>query len=98
MFRYLGSTWQGAIYFFEPKCAHSAQGLNNLAVIYTSQGRAQEALQTLQAATLADPNYAEVWRCLYGFLFLFIIPSRSVPGCIILESWLHTAYVVKAFD
>lgn len=40
--------------------ATSAQGLNNLAVIYTSQGRAQEALQTLQAATLADPNYAEV--------------------------------------
>jgi hypothetical protein len=37
-----------------------AQGLNNLAVIYTAQGKAQEALQTLQAATLADPGYAEV--------------------------------------
>ena len=36
------------------------QGLNNLAVIYTAQGKAQEALQTLQAATLADPGYAEV--------------------------------------
>lgn len=43
-----------------------AQGLNNLAVIYTSQGRAQEALQTLQAANLADPSYAEVTSdCLY---------------------------------
>ena len=39
------------------------QGLNNLAVIYTSQGKAQEALQTLQAATLADPNYAEAYVC-----------------------------------
>ena len=35
------------------------QGLNNLAVIYTQQGRAQEALQLLQAAVMAAPTYAE---------------------------------------
>ena len=35
------------------------QGLNNLAVVYTQQGRAQEALQLLQAALMAAPAYAE---------------------------------------
>ena len=35
------------------------QGLNNLAVVYTQQGRAQEALQLLQAAVMAAPDYAE---------------------------------------
>ncbi len=35
------------------------QGLNNLAVIYTQQGRAQEALHLLQAAIMAAPGYAE---------------------------------------
>lgn len=38
------------------------QGLNNLAVIYTQQGRAQEALNLLQAALLAAPDYAEAWN------------------------------------
>ena len=37
----------------------SLQGLNNLAVVYTQQGRAQEALQLLQAAVMAAPDYAE---------------------------------------
>ena len=35
------------------------QGLNNLAVVYTQQGRAQDALGLLQAALLAAPAYAE---------------------------------------
>ena len=35
------------------------QGLNNLAVILTAQGRAAEAGQMLQAAIAAAPGYAE---------------------------------------
>lgn len=35
------------------------QGLNNLAVVYTQQGRAQDALQLLHAAVMAAPAYAE---------------------------------------
>ena len=35
------------------------QGLNNLAVVYTQQGRAQDALQMLHAAVMAAPTYAE---------------------------------------
>ena len=38
------------------------QSLNNLAVVYTSQGRAQEALALLQAATQACPTYAEAYN------------------------------------
>lgn len=38
------------------------QSLNNLAVIYTSQGRAGEATALLQAATQACPSYAEAWN------------------------------------
>jgi tetratricopeptide (TPR) repeat protein len=38
------------------------QSLNNLAVVYTSQGRAQEALALLQAATQACPSYAEAYN------------------------------------
>lgn len=37
---------------------HTPQALNNLAAIYTGQGRAQEALQLLQAAIGASPQYA----------------------------------------
>jgi Flp pilus assembly protein TadD len=36
--------------------------LNNLAVVYTQQGRAQEALQLLQAAVMAAPTYAEAYN------------------------------------
>jgi tetratricopeptide (TPR) repeat protein len=39
-----------------------SQGLNNLAVVYTQQGRAQEALQLLQAAVMAAPTYAEAYN------------------------------------
>ncbi len=38
------------------------QGLNNLAVIFTAQGRAQDALQMLQAAIAAAPDYAEAYN------------------------------------
>jgi Flp pilus assembly protein TadD len=38
------------------------QGLNNLAVVYTQQGRAQEALRLLQAAVMAAPTYAEAFN------------------------------------
>ena len=38
------------------------QGLNNLAVIFTAQGRAQDALQMLQAAIAAAPEYAEAYN------------------------------------
>lgn len=38
------------------------QGLNNLAVIFTAQGRAQDALQMLQAAIAAAPDYAEAFN------------------------------------
>jgi Flp pilus assembly protein TadD len=40
----------------------SPQSLNNLSVIYTSQGRAGEATALLQAATQACPSYAEAWN------------------------------------
>jgi protein O-GlcNAc transferase len=40
----------------------AVQGLNNLAVVYTSQGRAAEAMRTLQAAIVAAPRYAEVYN------------------------------------
>lgn len=38
------------------------QGLNNLAVVFTAQGRAQDALQMLQAAIAAAPDYAEAYN------------------------------------
>ena len=38
------------------------QGLNNLAVILTAQGRAAEAAQMLQAAIAAAPDYAEAYN------------------------------------
>lgn len=38
------------------------QSLNNLAVMYTSQGRSGEAAAMLQAATAAVPAYAEAWN------------------------------------
>lgn len=38
------------------------QGLNNLAVIFTAQGRAADALQMLQAAIAAAPDYAEAYN------------------------------------
>lgn len=44
---------------FPPTCP-PPQSLNNLGVLYTSQGRAQEALQLLQAALVAKPDYAGV--------------------------------------
>ena len=36
--------------------------MNNLAVIFTAQGRAQDALQMLQAAIAAAPDYAEAYN------------------------------------
>jgi tetratricopeptide (TPR) repeat protein len=38
------------------------QALNNLGVLYTSQGRAGEAIALLQAAVTAAPLYAEAWN------------------------------------
>lgn len=38
------------------------QALNNLGVLYTSQGRAGEAIALLQAAVAAAPLYAEAWN------------------------------------
>eukprot|EP00967_Tisochrysis_lutea_P028147 scaffold32734_cov22-Tisochrysis_lutea.AAC.2 len=35
------------------------QSLNNMGVIFTAQGRAQEALTLLTAAIVASPSYAE---------------------------------------
>ena len=58
-------------------CAGSGlQGLNNLAVIYTQQGRAQEALQLLQAAVMAAPTYAEA----HNNLGVLQVPAP--PGCV----------------
>lgn len=64
------------------------QGLNNLAVIYTQQGRAQEALQLLQAAVMAAPTYAEAHNNL-GVLQVgarppFPASRRLAPGCLLL--------------
>lgn len=38
------------------------QSLNNLGVVHTAQGKAQEALALLTAAITASPTYAEVRR------------------------------------
>ncbi len=38
------------------------QSLNNMGVIYTCQGRAQEALTLLTAAIAACPGYAEAYN------------------------------------
>lgn len=65
------------------------QGLNNLAVVYTQQGRAQEALQLLQAAVMAAPDYAEahnnlgvlqVGSCVCHVPLLFLICLHEVAA------------------
>eukprot|EP00889_Picochlorum_renovo_P005677 jgi/Picre1/32707/NNA_008052.t1 len=38
------------------------QGLNNVAVMYTQQGKASMAFNVLQAAIMADQTYAEAWN------------------------------------
>jgi hypothetical protein len=57
---------------------HRLQALNNLAVIYTSQGKAQEALQLLQAAIGANQRYAgacpQQHACSPG-------PAESMAAC-----------------
>lgn len=80
------------------------QGLNNLAVIFTAQGRAQDALQMLQAAIAAAPDYAEAYNNL-GVLqrevgaikvVLSLHPFASMPannGCLV-----HAVLCVQELD
>lgn len=43
-------------------CSLPLQSLNNLGVVYTSQGRSQEGLALLQAAIQSCPTYAEAFN------------------------------------
>lgn len=48
--------------FFSPCLPPPLQSLNNLGVVYTSQGHAQEALTLLTAAIQACPTYSEAYN------------------------------------
>ncbi len=81
--------------------APSLQGLNNLAVVYTQQGRAQEALQLLQAAVMAAPDYAEahnnlgvlqVGACVCMAGFGWVAHKQAVRDIIAWRDWHGMAW------
>ena len=70
------------------------QSLNNLGVVYTSQGRVQEALGLLTAAVTSCPTYAEAYNNL-GVLQVGVCLPACLPAC--LSPFLSLSVSVSAY-